>query len=323
MGDRPIQAVDAAVAADIPDDGARSQHADLEAMQDDLCTLVRYGATQFGDAVTVREFNTLDITTRGETVRLAFGTWNEAKREAGVIPGANRRDGEPGVALDDTYFADVDTAEKAYWLGTLFPYQVLVDARNSGDGHYVHLRRVEPEAYFVIEFLQAIGSAYSVRRIDTPASEQDGIAVTISNRTFADTLTDAGYPAPDDDTRALPDLRSGRQDLFLRGYLESMANAFHKGLRIGADSAQQAQELADMIRSTEAKQATVLDTDQRGAVVQVSHVCDVRALFEACWPADLRTTPSWEPYPTEALDYLQAEYPYPENLDYLDASGSV
>ncbi len=55
-------------------------------------------------------------------------------------------------------------------------------------------------------------------------------------------------------------------------------------------------------------------------MVRVSNVFDIKSVFETCWPDGVSTEPSYTPYPRKILDYLNSEYPYPENVDYLDGN---
>jgi hypothetical protein len=68
-------------------------------------------------------------------------------------------------------------------------------------------------------------------------------------------------------------------------------------------------------------QRPTLGTTRSGATkVRVANVFDVEAVFETCWPDGLATDASFRPDAEKLLAHLEAEYPYPENVDYLSES---
>lgn len=281
--------------------------------KDELIALLRHAADELGDSPTVREYDSLGLGTSSRTISKVFGTWNNAKDAAGLDP---RKKGAAYVQINEDYFREIDSATKAYWLGTLIGRSSLHEQKISSN-YTLHIGRVLSRRYFVEEFAAAIESGYRINyQQKNKPNEQDGLLLSISNPEFIATLIAAGYPRPNSKLTELPEMSEAYHPSFVRGYLESSGYFTTNGWQITAETMEWAEELRECFVRFGAKRPT---TSEAGDTfkVRASNVFDIRAVFEACWPDQRETTPSWRPYSKKVLDHLEAEYPYPENLPYL------
>lgn len=295
--------------ADDPDGDAHGDHGPRER---EMIQLLRRAADELGESPTLAEFNELDLGTSGDAIKHAFGTWNDAKREAGL---ATWQRGTV-VPIDEEYFAAVDTPTVAYWFGTLLARSSMKQ-NPTGSGHVLLLGRVERKQYFVRAFAEAIDSGYPITEISTPEGEQDQVQLQISNPTFIRHLFAAGYPRPGGTVGDFPALEPELRAPFVRGYLESSGYFSTAGWNVSTESVARGETLREWFEASGAKRPTLTERDGGTAVVRVTNVFDVEAVFRACWPDQLGTEPSFSPYVRKILDHLADEHPYPENVPYL------
>lgn len=280
---------------------------------------LREAAASLGSSPTKAEFDALDVGVSSGKIAAAFGTWNAAKEAAGLeIRKPGPAAGHGRVAIDETYFEAVETAEKAYWLGTLFARSSI--ARPKKGGVSLGIVRTEEDRFFVEGFADAIGSEYAISRSESWNNDQPKYQLRISNRTFVDNLFEAGYSGPDAPPADLPTLESDKRGAFVRGYLESSGAFASHGFEIRLHTRQQAETLKEWCTDFGVQRCTVSDarSGKRKALVRISNPFDIVRVFDACWPDVLETTPSFTPYPERVLAHLQREHPYPENVPYLE-----
>jgi hypothetical protein len=262
---------------------------------------------ELGRSPSTRDFNDLDLEKSADEIAEAFGTWNDAKRAAGLKTydvGEGRR---AHTNINEKYFADIDTPEKSYWLGTIIATSsIRTDPRRS-----LVLGRSSDKEYFVKQFAKAIESDYKIHH-----RENDDVQMTINNDTFINNLISAGYPGPNQTKTDFPDLKESLRKTFIRGYLESAGYFSVKGWAVPVNNKQSAKRLKGWFSDFGANRPT---TGNRGdtTVVRVSNAIDIKDVFETCWPEGLSTCPSFTPYPKKILEHLDSKYPRPENVDYL------
>lgn len=279
----------------------------------ELLEQLKEAADELGKSPTIREFNELDLGVSAYVFRHIFGSWNEAKREAGL----QTRQRGTVVPINEDYFSAVDSPPKAYWLGALIAHSSL-QKQKKGSNHYLSLGRAADRAYFVREFANEIESGYPINRYEKDeANEQATVMVQISNPQFIQNLLEAGYPTPGDEDAPFPDLETRLRPPFVRGFLESSGYFSTSGWSITMDTIERAETLQGWFTDFGAKRPTISELDSGAIKLRVANVFDIKAIFETCWPRVLDTRPSWEPYPRTVLDHLIEEYPYPENVEYL------
>lgn len=315
MSENFIRELDDKLAEVLPDDLEDISETTPQKRKEEMIDLLQYAAEELGRSPSLRQFNSLDLKTSGYAIEEAFGTWNDAKREAGLETyemGEGRR---ATTSINEGYFKEIDSLEKAYWLGTLFATSTLRLEPNL----QLTLGRVSEKRHFIEGLSQAVESEYSitshqVTRRDGKDREQ--VQLGISNPRFIDNLLSAGYPEPDQDMKSFPDLKDDYRAPFARGYLESHGQ-FSNGWGVRFHERELAETLQSWFEDFGAERPTIGET-YGDPVTRVANVFDVKAVFETCWPNELDTEPSFTPYTERILDFLQSEYPYPENAVYLE-----
>lgn len=314
MSQNYISQIDELLDEELPDNSTEDDRDVEEEQKDEIIEALQHAADKLGKSPTIREFRELELEASTSDISRVFGTWNAAKRAAGL----ETRQRGTVVDINENYFKNIDTTGKAYWLGTLFAHSSL-HVNNQENSYTLILGRAESYEYFVRGFADSVGSDYPIRthtKADRP-HEESTISTRISNPSFIRHLTSAGYPKPDDPVGGFPLLSEEYLVPFVRGYLESAGYFSTGGWHINADSLSRAYTFQHLFEKAGAKRPTLSTDEDNGATVRVSNVFDIRAVFETLWPDQLETAPSWTPYPEKVISHLEQEYPYPENVSYL------
>lgn len=312
MSDDAIAEIDEMLSDKLPDDPGEVSEEVGAKRKREMLQLLRRVADELGKSPTIREFRSLDTETSASAIKRAFGSWNDAKREAGL----KTRQRGTVVSIDEEYFESVDSAEKAYWLGTLVARSSL-QPQAEGSNYQLRLGRTARKGYFVRGFADAVESEYPINEYSRSDDGQRQVQCQISNPTFVSNLISAGYPAPDEDTGDFPTIGSELRPPFVRGYLESSGYFSVNGWQIKTDSEDRGERLREWFEEFGAKRPTLGERDGDGSIVRVSNAFDIKAVYETCWPEQIDTDPSFAPYARKILEHLESEYPYPENLPYL------
>ena len=314
MSDDIVSDIDSLLADELPDSSDTSVDAAESDHREELIQVLQEAAAELGKSPTVTEFDSLDFDISADQIRYWFESWNQAKAAAGLKSSSH------GMAKDinDTYFKSIDKPAKAYWLGTLFGTSSLQSLPDR-DGHKLVLGRVAEKDYFISEFASAVDSTHAIHEYAPDNSEYKQVQLAIQNQIFTDHLLDAGYPDPDCDHPTLPTIDAQYRPDFVRGFLESSGYFTSHGWTITMDTEHQCETLQAWFEDMGAKRPSISEYASGDVKVLVSNAFDIRAIFESLYPDGTDTDPSWQPYPRQVIEYLNSEYPYPENVSYLDA----
>lgn len=301
------------ILSDLPTDDSKEVTENIdEKRKQVMIKALQQSAEKLGKSPTVREFNDLETSRSSTVIKQAFGTWNNAKKAAGL----ETRQRGTLRKIDEEYFAEIDTSEKAYWFGTLIATSSLQSQEGSYDD-VLRLGRVEGKEYFITELANAVGSNHQISRYTDNNSGEERVHFQISNPTFIDNLLDAGYPDQNEELESFPDIAEALIPSFLRGFLES-SGYFTSGWHINARSESRAYTLQSWFEEFGAKRANVSENADTGITVNVSNAFDIKTVIEVIWPNGIDTEPSFTPYLKKIIEHLQEEYPYPENVEYLE-----
>jgi hypothetical protein len=139
------------------------------------------------------------------TIENNFGSWTAAKKEAGVS--TKREEGKP--AVNESYFSEIDSTEKAYWLGMMYADGSVFE--KNGELSQVFLGLKDRE--HVIKFRDALNSEYRVR-----SRNDGGNELTITSRKMAGDLLELGCRNDKTFSDTLPDFDSDKfRAAFVRG----------------------------------------------------------------------------------------------------------
>lgn len=275
----------------------------------DAVEAIRSAAEDLGHTPSSREYVAEGYRPSYHTVQSLFGSWSEGVRAAGLEPRTKGR--KVRTEINTSYFDDIDSEEKAYWLGTLYATSGFQD-RNGSPA--LALGRIKERRYFVEEFCEAVDSEYSIYEAQS-GGDSDIVQVIISHPSFLASLEEYGFSMTGP-PREFPSMTEYRSP-FVRGFLEA-SGYFSSKWEIKFDHRTKAEQFQQWSEEFGVKRPTLSEDANGRTVLHVSNVFDVSTMFEACWPQATDTAPSYEPYVRKVLDHLAEEYPYPENLDYLN-----
>jgi hypothetical protein len=314
MSDDYIQEIDDVLSEVLPDDPEEVSEDVPAEQKQKMLTVLKNAKEELGRSPSLRQFNSLDFEVSGYAIENAFGTWNDAKREAGLEVYEQGEGRFATTDINEEYFNELDSPEKAYWLGTIIA-RSYIDHQDGQSA--LAIGRAKSKEYFVRRFSEAIESGYSINQFQTTSKqEQDQVQTLITNPTFIENLRSAGYSKLDKPEAEIPNIDTALRASFVRGYLESSGYFSTQGWHVHVDDEESAERLQSWFESFGAKRPTI--GEEKGApVVRVSNIFDIKSVFEECWPNGISTKPSFTPYPKKILKHLQSEYPYPENVSYL------
>jgi hypothetical protein len=144
----------------------------------------------------------------------------------------------PRTAINEKYFKEINTPQKAYWLGTLVAVSSIV-----GDNNQLQIVRTD-KSFFVKQFSEAVESEYSIneREVTRGGTVKTEYETNISNLTFLDHLKSAGHPDGNNHSAEIPEISEQFRAPFTRGYLES-SGYFTSGWGIPVDTDESAERL--------------------------------------------------------------------------------
>lgn len=167
-------------------------------------------AEHSGRSPSRREYESLTIHPSARVISNRFGTWNKAKREAGL---SLRRGGNPPKPVNESYFERIDTPTKAYWLGFLFGDGALIE-RNYGQR--VQLSLQKGDLSHLKKFKRTIRSENEL------IEDRGTYHLHIGNPTFADHLKKHGFTTTKSTDGVLPSLSAWS---LRRGFVRGIADA--------------------------------------------------------------------------------------------------
>lgn len=171
---------------------------------------LRAAAEQLGRSPTRREYESMSIQPSARVISKRFGSWNEAKREAGL---PLCRGGNPPKPVEEDYFERIDTPTKAYWLGFLFGDGSLVEREY---GHRVQLTQRNEDADHLLKFKRTIRSENAI------IADGDVRHLRVGNPTFVSHLREQGFTTTKSTDGKLPDLPSWS---LRRGFIRGLSDA--------------------------------------------------------------------------------------------------
>jgi len=194
-------------------------------------------ARRVGDSPTAREYQQFDELPSRKTVAKRWGGWEEAKEAVGL---ESRQTSEwRKKPLNRSYFDEVDTTEKAYWLGFLYGdgYVSLTDDHASC---VLHLK--ESDKSHIQKFIDAIDSGHKLQQ------PKDGYRVKIGNKEFVESLVELGCDRDKTTSEALPPLIGEELRVaFTRGLFDADGTVVPEHIQIASSSEKQLEKVADWL----------------------------------------------------------------------------
>lgn len=162
---------------------------------------------KLGHSPAYHEYREMSIIPAQSTIERVCGSWNEAKELAGLATVGQH---ETVTEINSEYFKEIDTPEKAYWLGFLFGDGSIIDG---GYRYMLSLELQQSDGDHIREFATACESKYKV------VDKERHVPVTVTRIThqeFVDTLRNWMSA----DKSHIPDLDNYRM-AFIRGLFDA------------------------------------------------------------------------------------------------------
>lgn len=177
--------------------------------EEDCIAALREAAKILGHSPSRPEYSKLDISPHHGTIRRKCGSWNRAKEKANldtVGPGGTKD-------INKSYFDEIDTSEKAYWLGFLYGDGWMSESGDSvGVGLAVQLSDIE----VVKSYKEAISSEHEIYKND------DVCSLTYYTESLVSALQSHGLDKDKTQSDSLPDLTDNNlQAAFVRGLFDA------------------------------------------------------------------------------------------------------
>lgn len=155
---------------------------------------------------------------------------NYIVREKGIT----RRNGKQ-IVLNHDYFEEIDSNEKAYWLGLLFSDGNVQYHPEKGNSWTIRLGLMEEDAYLIEEFIKAVGSDREVKTYmnSTGFQRKDGkphreSRVILSSPKMAQDLSKYGIvPRKSLKVHELPTIHEKYMSHFIRGFFDGNGSITH------------------------------------------------------------------------------------------------
>lgn len=189
--------------------------------QDDCLEALQQAAEYLSGAPTISEYRELGYSPSAKTMENKFGSWSQAKREAGLEVTEhgqneafiNRRE---SLQVDSQYFRVINTPEKAYWLGFSIGDGCMRRSDNN-EGLSFSIEIHEADKKLLESFKEAVGARQKLcHRPDRPH-----VYIRIRNRRFCKHLWNWGVTPNKTHDGFTPILDEEYRPAFVRGLLDS------------------------------------------------------------------------------------------------------
>jgi hypothetical protein len=124
--------------------------------EEDCIAALQKASEILGHSPSRPEYSDLDISPHHDTIRRKCGSWNKAKKKANlntVGPGGTKD-------INKSYFDEIDTSEKAYWLGFLYGDGSVV--KNTENSNGVQLAVQESDREVIENYKDALESEHTI-----------------------------------------------------------------------------------------------------------------------------------------------------------------
>lgn len=258
---------------------------------DDCIESLQKATVELGHSPSGPEYLKTGIKPGVDTVKRLCGGWNKAKEMADL----ESWEGNPGyLSVNDTYFSEIDTAEKAYWLGFLYAdgcvrdrdNQIALDLQRGDRGH-------------VEEFSNALDSEYKITDFEHEGSEKTRTFIT-SEEMVEDLMSHGCIPnKTHKDT--LPDLSDNMKPPFIRGYFdgdgcvgiyESADGGIMRQWVLTSSSTERLETMKGWIRKeVDISDKDIYDYEDKSPYIQYNSKSDLAGLCNYLLPNGLESYP--------------------------------
>lgn len=270
---------------------------------EDCINSLRRAYEKLGKSPSGPEYEELELKPGISTIKRICGGWNKAKEKAELESWS----GNPGyLSVNDSYFSEIDTTEKSYWLGFLF-----ADGSVSDEYNTVSVQLQKDDESHLRDFADAIESEHKIRDIHTETSHKCGIDV-ISEEMVSD-LKGHGCVPNKTHKDTLPNLEGYMRLHFIRGLFDgdgSFGVYEYSGSRhlrwvfTGSSIRRLEKVIGWMEEEDVVKGKPVRDYDYCTPFVQYSAEDEVMKMWSALFPDKGNTEPALERKKSNIAEFI-------------------
>jgi hypothetical protein len=170
---------------------------------------LRKAKNNLGHSPGYTEYKQTDLLPSVSAIEKKLGSFNEAKREAGLETNPRGQQPKP---INESYFKQIDTTEKAYWLGFITG-DGCVQKENPTDKFTIELQ--SKDRNHLVKLQKAIDSGHDL------TTSNGGVQFSVQNQEFVDGLLNHGAYYDKTFNGGVPDLKEKLKQPFVRGLFDA------------------------------------------------------------------------------------------------------
>lgn len=239
-------------------------------------------AEHIGHSPTKDEYNACEKSPMTSmTIRAICGGFNSAKRSAGLSITKPR----PDRTVNNSYFEQIDSSTKAYWLGFLYGDGYISSTQWGADSVGITLQARDRQ--ILEDFRSAVGSDHAIFTWSKDGDEY--VEISISKSEFTRNLKRKGLTLDKTFSSCLPEIETKHYPAFVRGLFDADGYIDDSQWKIDSGSKGRLEELQTWLPMGSHVNGPYRETEY---ILKVSSNRDYQHLCEWLYPDGQDTTPS-------------------------------
>jgi hypothetical protein len=211
------------------------------------------------------------------TINNKFGSWNKAKKRAGVEVVDPRK----GLSANYSYFSKVTTAEQAYWVGFIYGDGCIAPNGNGNLGLFFNLNK--RDRHILEDFRDTINAKHSI------SESGNEVSIGFVNEEITNDLKNLGANEAKTYTDTLPDFeKESLKSAFIRGLGDADGHPERSRYSITGANRKRFEKLSEWL-PVNANIITYYENKHRLRVTKMNRVKKLRKWM---YPDGRKTTPS-------------------------------
>jgi hypothetical protein len=199
---------------------------------------------RLGCSPTQADYNKLDLTPCTKTICDKVG-WNKGKERAGL---STARSPDESLPVNEDYFHQIETPEKAYWLGFLLGDGCVNDSASHNTVRFL-LALSQKDGHHVRAFANSVESEHKITEAENQGTGETRIC--IANQRFIAGLEKHEVTPEKTHSGGMPQVNKKLQPHLVRGLYDAdgtiVEQEKHANVRIATASEKRANELVEII----------------------------------------------------------------------------
>jgi hypothetical protein len=258
-----------------------------------MLNAIQQVADDLGHEPTQSEYRNHPVSPSISTLWNRFGGWAEAKEQAGVGGNLNMTE------VNSEYFSQIDTSEKAYWLGMMYA-DGCVTTQGDDTSLVAKLTLAEQDVNTVQAFKDAIDSGHAVAEITKPDGCQNQVSLTVTDTRFCEHLIYHGVVRRKSHKDTFPELSEAFRPAFIRGYFDGDGsisksknrNSMMVDWSITGASRNRIESLFSWLQELGVRGGSCFACGDGSHKLSVKALSDLKRVWDAVWPEGTDTEPA-------------------------------